>query len=139
MVTFGLKLTCPHQPSETSSGIFFISNSCHGNCKNPIFLVSMVIMTRKIFLCLFHKTKYSKHQLKKLGLIEEYFSIKNVANCQIWYFDKSQVNLRGSMDISVSKIWQKIFRKNTCLLWSIYLYKSKKSKIFESIKSFFMC
>ena len=48
--------------------------------------------------------------------MEEYFSRKNILNCQIWYFEKLKINLRDSMDISRSNIWQKIFRKNTCLL-----------------------
>ena len=40
----------------------------------------------KKFLCLFHKTKFNKHLLKKLGQME---SGENVANCEIWYFEKS--------------------------------------------------
>ena len=36
--------------------------------------------------------------------MEEYFSRKNVTNCQIWYFEKLQTNLRGTMDISLSKM-----------------------------------
>ena len=39
---------------------------------------------KKKFLCSFHKTKYNKRLMKKLGQTEEYFPRKIVRNCQIW-------------------------------------------------------
>ena len=43
------------------------------------------------FLYSFHKTKYNKYLLKKLGQMEKHFSRKYVANCQIRYFEKIKV------------------------------------------------
>ena len=45
-----------------------------------------------------------------------------VVNCRIWYFEKLETNLRGTMEIWFSKIWQRVFR-NKQLLFVVLISK----------------